>query len=355
MKGAKYGMTKKILIIGMLFITIFMCSCVNPIIPKITPWKQVDTYWESEDGNIWFYITRDCFAVGEITWEGVSQPAIFIGDDISTGISVVQQGQFPGHVKTAFWGDYWFGRYSLISRDSFYVEIEASVFFSNGDKIKFHKIDNPDKAFNLNLDDIISNENSLEEVQHKQYSLEQLTTFFGEYPKNEYIVYNPNPSRDDWRNDCYNRFKAMSVFLDIGVMRKVEDVYYCAFDVEEGGMYYVFWTDYFNDKNPLPIYNVHISDLKDSSAFVGLMPGTNTAADVIAISNATELQFADNGNTISYTLLKDGKILKVIYEECEEITSRDDLIINSIEEVDKQECLSVSFLSKIFEKDLLVP
>ena len=332
-----------------------MCSCINPIIPKITPWKQVDTYWESEDGNIWFYITRDCFAVGEITWEGVSQPTIFIGDDISTGISVVQQGQFPGHVKTAFWGDYWFGRYSLISRDSFYVEIEASVFFSNGDKIKFHKIDNPDKAFNLNLDDIISNENSLEEVQHKQYSLEQLTTFFGEYPKNEYIVYNPNPSRDDWRNDCYNRFKAMSVFLDIGVMRKVEDVYYCAFDVEEGGMYYVFWTDYFNDKNPLPIYNVHISDLKDSSAFVGLMPGTNTAADVIAISNATELQFADNGNTISYTLLKDGKILKVIYEECEEITSRDDLIINSIEEVDKQECLSVSFLSKIFEKDLLVP
>lgn len=346
-------MTKKILIIGMLFITIFMCSCINPIIPKITPWKQVDTYWESEDGNIWFYITRDCFAVGEITREGVSQPAIFIGDDISTGISVVQQGQFPGHVKTAFWGDYWFGRYSLISRDSFYVEVEASVFFSNGDKIKFHKIDNPDKTFNLNLDDIISNENSLEEVQHKQYSLDQLTTFFGEYPKNEYIVYNPN--RDDWRNDCYNRFKAMSVLLDIGVMRKAEDVYYCAFDVQEGGMYYVFWTDYFNDKNPLPIYNVHISDLKDSSAFAGLMPGTNTAADVIAISNATELQFADNGNTISYTLLKDGKILKVIYEECEEITSRDDLIINSIEEVDKQECLSVSFLSKIFEKDLLVP
>lgn len=346
-------MTKKILIIGMLFITIFMCSCINPIIPKITPWKQVDTYWESEDGNIWFYITRDCFAVGEITWEGVSQPAIFIGDDISTGISVVQQGQFPGHGKTAFWGDYWFGRYSLISRDSFYVEVEASVFFSNGDKIKFHKIDNPDKTFNLNLDDIISNENSLEEVQHKQYSLEQLTTFFGEYPKNEYIVYNPN--RDDWRNDCYNRFKAMSVLLDIGVMRKVEDVYYCAFDVQEGGIYYVFWTDYFNDKNPLPIYNVHISDLKDSSAFVGLMPGTNTATDVIAISNATELQFVDNGNTISYTLLKDGKILKVIYEECEEITSRDDLIINSIEEVDKQECLSVSFLSKIFEKDLLVP
>lgn len=346
-------MTKKILVIGMLFITIFMCSCINLIGPKITPWKQVDTYWESEDGNIWFYITRDCFAVGEITWEGVSQPAIFIGDDISTGISVVQQGQFPGHVKTAFWGDYWFGRYSLISRDSFYVEVEASVFFSNGDKIKFHKIDNPDKTFNLNLDDIISNENSLEEVQHKQYSLEQLTTFFGEYPKNEYIVYNPN--RDDWRNDCYNRFKAMSVLLDIGVMRKEEDVYYCAFDVQEGGMYYVFWTDYFNDKNPLPIYNVHISDLKDSSAFVGLMSGTNTAADVIAISNATELQFVDNGNTISYTLLKDGKILKVIYEECEEITSRDDLIINSIEEVDKQECLSVSFLSKIFEKDLLVP
>lgn len=346
-------MTKKILIIGMLFITIFMCSCINLIGPMMTPWKQVDTYWESEDGNIWFYITRDCFAVGEITWEGVSQPAIFIGDDISTGISVVQQGQFPEHVKTAFWGDYWFGRYSLISRDSFYVEIEASVFFSNGDKIKFHKIDNPDRTFNLNLDEIISNENSLEEVQHKQYSLEQLTTFFGEYPKNEYIVYNPN--RDDWRNDCYNRFKAMSVLLDIGVMRKVEDVYYCAFDVEEGGMYYVFWTDYFNDKNPLPIYNVHISDLKDSSAFVGLMPGTNTAADVIAISNATEMQFVDNGNTISYTLLKDGKILKVIYEECEEITSRDDLIINSIEEVDKQECLSVSFLSKIFEKDLLLP
>ena len=26
-----------------------------------------------------------------------------------------------------------------------------------------------------------------------------------------------------------------------------------------------------------------------------------------------------------------------------------------LEEVDKQECLSVSFLSKIFEKDLLVP
>lgn len=199
---------------------------------------------------------------------------------------------------------------------------------------------------------MIDNEKILKGDNSKQYSLEELTSFFGKYPTNEFNVYNASTLIDDWRYYCNNRFKAACIFFDIQLVRQVGDIYYCVFNIQEGGTYYVFWKDYYKDNNPLPVHSMYISYLKEINAFDELIPGTNTAVDVAAISSAVEIRFINYGNTESYTLLKNGNFLKITYEDCDEIKSREDLVIKKIEEIDKQGCSIESYLKAIYEMDL---
>lgn len=343
-------MKKLLFVLALVLVLMLLPSC-NIFGCHHDEWLEIGTYWQSEDKNIWFYVTEEGIAIGEITVNNITYKVYFEGSNDTGHISVIS-GDFlnKAFIETYDIYEYWHIEYSFFNRKSFTATVFVKAYFFDVDEeIKFYRNDSLKNSFHKNIEKIVDNDNKINIT--KEYSLSQLKNFFGEHPQNEKIIYFPSiiPT-DDWQFECVNTFNAANVFFDIQCIRKVNDMYYSILKVKEGGLYYVFWEPY--QQKFVPVYSVYISILHDIQDFECLTPGTNTAADVAAIDTAMEVRFMKYGSVESYTLLKNGNFLKITYEDRKEITSRNDLVIRKIEEINKDEIYSESYLKHIRQNDL---
>lgn len=201
---------------------------------------------------------------------------------------------------------------------------------------------------------IADDSKSLANLLTRTYKLQELKDFFGEIPPNESSVYEMDDHEILTINNVNNKFP-------IECLRREG---YSVYKVSEGGYYYVFWLKFIELKDPNQViapnqtlddanvgYAAHISSLKNASDFDSIKEGINTAEDVSKIDPAFELFFLFSHGTYSYSLLEDGSIMSIFYENPNNLKSRKDLVVKRKAVVSKEEA-SHSYLSQILPKDL---
>lgn len=181
----------------------------------------------------------------------------------------------------------------------------------------------------------------------KEYSLQELRSFFGEAAPNELNVFGKNNNETDLTiNSVNERFP-------IECLRKNG---YSVYKVSDGGYFYVFWDKSFdplhNSKsdNATVYFTAHISSLKKAGDFDSLQEGLSTAEDVAKIDPAFELTFLLSSKTPSYSLLDDGTIMEICYSYNDGIESRSNLIMENKRVISKEKCPSK--LATVLSTDL---
>jgi hypothetical protein len=199
----------------------------------------------------------------------------------------------------------------------------------------------------------------LASVFKREYSLSELVHYFGEIPRNE--------SYGDVRYDSsWSRISLMRLSRDLPIeclrFVRVEDNigFYVIYKVKEGGYYYVFWDEeaepFSSERDPKPpteffvYFTAHVTSLRKESDFDSLEIGVSTAKDVARIDPAMEMVTYMSSHTPSYSLLEDGRVMKICYDRNSPFESRGDVVIESIEVVEKND--AVSALAIINPKDL---
>lgn len=200
---------------------------------------------------------------------------------------------------------------------------------------------------NLVSDDSIP----LSQLITKEYSLRELTDFFGEVSSNELCVMNQSESTPALT------FEAVNQKFPIECLRKNG---YSVYKVADGGYFYVFWAKEFNPFpnqenstiNPAvtPYFTAYISSLRSADDFDSMREGSSTAADVAKIDPAFELVLLLSSKTASYSLLNDGSVMEICYYDGQGFSSRSDLIVKSKQLIGKALCPAK--LATILESDL---
>lgn len=191
----------------------------------------------------------------------------------------------------------------------------------------------------------------LSNILTKEYSVQELRDFFGEVSLNESSVFGTEPDHLDLPMADVNEKYPIECLRENG---------YSVYKVKEGGYFYVFWVNTFDplseqgikaeNDSAVPYFTAYLSSLKSASDFDAIKEGVSTAADVVKIDPAFELEFILSNETVSYSLLGNGFIMEVCYRYDGNLNSRNDLIVKSIQIVSKDDC--ASRLAAILEMDL---
>lgn len=181
----------------------------------------------------------------------------------------------------------------------------------------------------------------------KEYSLQELKSFFGEVLPNESSIFREDSAKNDLTiYDVNEKFP-------IECLRKNG---YSIYKVSEGGYFYVFWIQSFtssltSDSDNIYVYfTTYISSLKKAGDFDSLQEGFSTVEDVAKIDPAFELMFILSSKTSSYSLLDDGNIMEICYTWNDSLVSRNNLIVENKEVISKKKCPAK--LASILSKDL---
>lgn len=202
----------------------------------------------------------------------------------------------------------------------------------------------------------VDNQKPLESIT-KTYELQELREFFGQIPPNESSMYSSSDDYNKLRiNQVNEKFPIECIRLN-GMIG-----YYTVYKVNEGGYFYVFWSllddpnqDYDSDLKPIDAqvyFAAHLLSLKKANDFDSIKAGKSTAEDVSKIDPAFELSFLFSSGIRSFSLLEDGSIMMIMYEDSDHIESRKDLIVKSKKIYSKDNFLGGSYLSCILSSDL---
>ena len=201
----------------------------------------------------------------------------------------------------------------------------------------------------------VDDETYLSEIQ-TAYSLAELTDFFGDY---------------DNVNDYYYSDHAKHITLEqaneafpIEVLRSGK---YAVYRVTEGGYFFVFFhwkllvadldkydpsDDPWGRWEEAPVYEadfcLYLDVLPGIELFSSIEPGVSTGQDVLNVDNRTVFGLFLSSYTYSHTLLSDGSILEIIYQD------HDDLETENYYQtltVDTMRVYHQSELSKVWRRD----
>ncbi len=191
----------------------------------------------------------------------------------------------------------------------------------------------------------INNSKNIESIKNK-YSLEDLRNFFGVFSQQEIVFLNINAQTN-------YTIKEVNKAFSIEIIRNNNDSLYSIYKVTEGGLYFVFYSISYpqndiDDKKITVSNTIYINSLKKLDDFKEITIDKSDYSDILNISSATELILILSSNISSYTLLENGKLLKVTYKFDENITDLKDLIVENIEEVED----GATALKNILNQDL---
>jgi hypothetical protein len=198
---------------------------------------------------------------------------------------------------------------------------------------------------------IADDSKSLADILTKTYELQELYDYFGKIPPNEALVYGLSGDKSKLSIHSVNERFPIECLRRSG---------YSVYKVSGGGYYYVFWIKPFN---PFPAaeskavdafvyFTAYLSALRSADDFDSIAEGASTAYDVAQIDSAFELSFLMSSGIRSYSILEDGLVLEIWYENNRKIESRSDLIVKSKNILSKDEA-SAAILTSILSKDLL--
>jgi len=205
------------------------------------------------------------------------------------------------------------------------------------------------------------NSQAITDMEMQEYDLQQLQGFFGELPFTESMAYSSSDNEPKFLSiaEVHEKFP-------IQCLRYNGRSFYAVYKVKEGGYYYVFWAFalkadngcfkmpdesyvYRNDE-VIADFTVYLSSCRKKRDFSSLIKGVSTAADVLMIDPATELTFFLSSGIYSYSLLINGKVMRIRYKRTTELLDRTSLIIEEIKVVPKDK--TYSKLASVFAKDL---
>lgn len=187
---------------------------------------------------------------------------------------------------------------------------------------------------------------TLSETVTNEYSLSELTAFFGEVSQNEAMAFEDSNSVNLTISKVNEKFP-------IECLRKNG---YSVYKVKDGGYFYVFLAKSFDplsdsgSSDDAVYFTAYLTDLKKESDFDSIKPGKSTAEDVAEIDPAFELIFLLSSKTPSYSLLEDGTVMEICYTFDDSCSSRRDLLVKSKKVITKEDC--PSRLASILSKDL---
>lgn len=206
----------------------------------------------------------------------------------------------------------------------------------------------------------VNNTTMLEDVLTQTYDLQELQAFFGEIPTNEALMYGSGDRTEDFSMRAVNeRFPVECLRLGGAIG------YYSVYRVASGGYFYVFWTKTSEASSGEPAilegdcanayFTVYLPSLRKESDFAPILEGASTAEDVSEIDPALEVSFLMSSGIYSYSLLEDGSVLEIRYENCSHIESRSDLIVDGKSILTKETAAYSSYLAAIRSEDLPTP
>ncbi len=188
----------------------------------------------------------------------------------------------------------------------------------------------------------INNEDSAETLITREYSLHELTDYFGMDAHSEggYHTFLQNTQNID---NVDKKFK-------IECTRHDDGWHYTVYKVKEGGRYFVGWGR--SSLGSFIVFDtIYINKIMNIKDFSSLQPGKSTYGDVIDIDLSTELDLKRSCGIFSYNLLNDGSILEIAYTKTGNECYEDNLIIESIE-VEEPD-YRPGLLGGIFKQDLV--
>lgn len=196
----------------------------------------------------------------------------------------------------------------------------------------------------------IDNSASIDELVDCEYELKDLYEYFGVIPYNENVIYSVAYESKSMA-DVNKKFS-------IECIRGEGLSLYTVYRVKEGGYFYVFWTCPTNlssgadEESVNVIYTAYIPALKEEKDFSAIINGESTAEDVANIDPSLELNFAVSSGVCSFTLLRDGKIMKIEYTAGDNVKSREDLVVKEKAVFANDKLKSSSYLASIHQEDL---
>ena len=194
----------------------------------------------------------------------------------------------------------------------------------------------------------VNNEIKISDIIMEKYSISHLRDYFGIQFQNEYLVLD----KDD--NACFRNLSQAHQVFPIQCMRHSRDQYYTVYQVLEGGFYYIFWDTPANKfDEPSVYFAAYFFKIPEAREFDVLKAGVSTADDVHQIDANFYLSFLMSSGIRSYSLLKDGTIMKIEYNRVEELEKRSDLLFKGGKIIKRETSIFAAILSKDLD-DLLV-
>lgn len=174
--------------------------------------------------------------------------------------------------------------------------------------------------------DILNNEYSLyidndvsTEIMKNSYKLSKLNEYFECY-------YSYKGFNKDFESKTLEISEINNAY-PLEIIRINKNIIYTLYKVNEGGLFYVFFT--LTDEDEIVIKDcVYIDELKMIDDFNTLENEHSTIDDVINISTATELKLNLSRGIFSYTLLKNNEILEIEYKEVDYLGIKTLLVID---------------------------
>lgn len=196
-----------------------------------------------------------------------------------------------------------------------------------------NQIDNHMDTAEFFTEDRIENTSRLSDILTVEYKMEDLEGFFGRASSNESVLSGVMTS------DV--RIASANEKFPIECLRRTDDGFlYSVYRVKEGGLYYVFWADIFDNTDAKDTivdwavyFTAYLPTPIDLSAddFETIMPNSSTAADIGRIDPNFELSFLLSSRIVSYSLLEDGTVIQICYDFDRTLETKEDLIVTSKE------------------------
>lgn len=199
----------------------------------------------------------------------------------------------------------------------------------------------------------IENTKSLSDILTVEYAIEDLVDFFGGASSNE--------STFSGTSILDIRIATANEKFPIECLRQTDSgSLYSVYKVKEGGLYYVFWADIFDNtidvKDTIVDWAVYFTAYLPTSIkltqndFNSIIPNSSTAAEVAFIDPNFELCFLMSSRTASFSLLEDGSVMEICYDFGATLESKTDLIVTSKEILSGTD--SSSKLAAVYPYDL---